>query len=104
MGVTESVDELGDLAGSVASDQGRRPPGYHRSPRDLLRLVVYLLLLVAAALPTRYAERAVLGLESDVVALMDGLPRGLERVLVGVLQITVVAAAVAVVAVVPLVT
>ena len=111
-GRTEPVSEQREASTTVTDPAGAGADtgggdgnaGYRRSPRDLLRLVVYLGLLLVAALPTLYAEDSVLGLEEDILRLFDRLPVGVERVFVGLLQLTVVLVAAIVLVGVPLVT
>jgi glycosyltransferase 2 family protein len=68
---------------------------YVRSPSDLLRLVVALV-LVAIGLLVTFAARGPLGdLEREVLALFDGLPGVLRRFLVGVIQLVAIVAPVA---------
>lgn len=70
--------------------------GYKRSASDLLRLVVYASASVALLALTRWAENAVLGLESDVLELLDFLEPPAERVLGGLAQILAVGVQIAV--------
>ena len=68
---------------------------YVRSPSDLLRLVIALV-LVAIGLLVTFAARGPLGdLEREVLALFDGLPGVLRRFLVGVIQLVAIVAPVA---------
>jgi hypothetical protein len=73
----------GELTPRLTEDGAR----YVRSPSDLLRLVVALL-LVAIGLLVQYAAREEMGdLERQVLALFDGLPGVLRRFLVGLIQV-----------------
>jgi len=68
---------------------------YVRSPSDLLRLVIALV-LVAIGLFVTFAARGPLGdLERAVLALFDGLPDVLRRFLVGLIQLVAIIAPVA---------
>ena len=65
---------------------------YVRSPSDLLRLVIALV-LVAIGLLVTFAARGPLGdLEREVLTLFDGLPGVLRRFLVGVTQLVAIVA------------
>ena len=82
----------------VATDEPRfqeDTTGYKRSASDLLRLVVYATASVALLAITRWAENAVLGLESDVLELLNFLEPPAERVLQGLAQVLAVGVTVA---------
>jgi undecaprenyl-diphosphatase len=77
----------------VTSDEPRFEEdtlGYKRSASDLLRFVVYGLTAVALLALTRWAENAVLGLESDVLELLNFLDPPAERVLEGTAEVLAV--------------
>lgn len=77
--------------------------GYVRSPSDVLRVVVFALATLLLLVLARWAPDAVLGLESDVVALFRFIGPTVELILLGVL-VLVTLAALAFVWVTPLVT
>jgi hypothetical protein len=68
---------------------------YVRSPSDLLRLVIALVLVAIGLLVTFAAHRTLGDLEREVLALFDGLPGALRRFLVGVIQIVAIVVPVA---------
>jgi glycosyltransferase 2 family protein len=85
----------------VAADEvmspgvAEREVRYVRSPSDLLRLVIALV-VVAIGLLVTFAARGPLGdLERAVLALFDGLPGVLRRFLVGLIQLVAIIAPVA---------
>ncbi len=85
----------------VTSDEPRFDEdtlGYKRSASDLLRLVVYGLTAIALLVLTRWAENAVLGLESDVLELLNFLDPPAERVLQGTATVLAVVVQLAVLA------
>ena len=60
--------------------------GYHRSPIDLLRLFVLIVIVVAAMLLLVGIEREVLPLERDLSDLVDRLPTTVDRIVHGALE------------------
>ncbi|MET0275745.1 MAG: flippase-like domain-containing protein [Acidimicrobiia bacterium] len=64
--------------------------GYTRSASDVLRLVAYGALTLAMLALTRWGEHAVLGFETDVLALLNFLDAPSERVLAGAAQLLAV--------------
>ena len=64
--------------------------GYARSPSDGLRLLVYATLALALLALTRWAPDALLGLERDIVHLLDFLSAPLVRILAGFAQLFLV--------------
>jgi undecaprenyl-diphosphatase len=67
---------------------------YHRSPRDVLRLVIFGVATLGVVALTKWAEDSLLGLEQDVVALFTFLSPSVERIVAGAM--TIVAAIVGV--------
>lgn len=63
--------------------------GYRRTPRDLLRVVVYGVVALVLLALTRWASDAVLGLEDDLIRLITFLNPTTERILAGFLQVLV---------------
>jgi undecaprenyl-diphosphatase len=61
---------------------------YTRSPQDVLRLIVFLLITLVFVGLTIGLEDAVIGVERDIVELFGFLSTTVERVLVGALVIT----------------
>jgi uncharacterized membrane protein YbhN (UPF0104 family) len=66
-----------------------------RSPSDLLRLVVALVVMAIGLLVTFGAREALGDLERDVLALFDGLPGVLRRLIVGLIQVIAITAPIA---------
>jgi len=66
-----------------------RIASYRRTPRDLFRAVVYLVVTLAVLVPTLLARNAILGFEQDLVRLVSFLSDPAERILVGILQVGV---------------
>ncbi|MBK5287949.1 MAG: flippase-like domain-containing protein [Acidimicrobiia bacterium] len=63
--------------------------GYRRSPSDVIRLLVFAAVTLALLGITRYAERTVRGVETDIVALFSGLDTTVTRVLNGFVSLSV---------------
>ncbi len=61
--------------------------GYTRSASDAARLLAYGLTSIGLLLLTRWAENAILGLEADVVGLLNFLDPPAERVLANLAQL-----------------
>jgi undecaprenyl-diphosphatase len=77
-------------AGAVLTDQ--RQSGYERSASDVLRLIVFALLTGAAFALTWWGRNGVSAFRDDLARLWSFLTPAWERLLAGVLQITVVLA------------
>ena len=78
-----------------AADADGEPVHYTRSPSDLLRLIIALVVLAIGVALTTGAREVIGGLEHDVLVLFDGLPGALDRFVVGVIQLVAIAAPVA---------
>src|SRR4029450_13622460 len=78
----------------------RQPAPYHRSPVDVLRLVVAALAFLACLTLAVGAENTMLGVEADLLRLVDRLPSGLADFLVGLVPLVAVVTPLVVVAVV----
>ena len=63
--------------------------GYARSASDLLRLAVFSSLTVAMLVAVRWADDAVVGLETDLLELFSFVSPGAERVIAGLAQLGV---------------
>jgi len=61
--------------------------GYLRSPRDLLRMVVYLATGVLILVLTKWGQDGVLGLEEDLIQMVSFLTPSIERILAGALAL-----------------
>lgn len=61
--------------------------GYERSPKDVLRVVVFAATTLVLLAVTLWAEDAVLGFERDLIALLAFLSSSVERVVHGVLVV-----------------
>lgn len=70
--------------------------GYRRSPSDVIRLLAFVVLTTTLLVLTRYAERTVHGVETDIVALFGGLDTTIARILNGFVSISVGIIAIAV--------
>ena len=68
---------------------------YVRSPSDLLRLVLALVVVAMGLLVTFGAREPLGDMERDVLALFDGLPGVLRRFIVGVIQVIAIATPIA---------
>jgi undecaprenyl-diphosphatase len=76
-----------DVTGSGRSEESSA--SYERSPRDVLRLVVFGVVALVMVLVTRYARNSISGFERDIINLLDFLPRSVQRILNGAMQIFV---------------
>jgi glycosyltransferase 2 family protein len=85
----------GAAEATTAVPVGDEPVRYTRSPSDLLRLVVAVVVLAVGVLLITVARDVIGGLERDVLALFDGLPDALEHFLVGLIQVVAIVAPVA---------
>ena len=82
------LPDLTEVPRSPARAPARtRIAAYRRTPRDLFRAVVYLVITLAVLVPTILARSAILGFEQDLVRLVSFLSSPAERILVGVLQV-----------------
>ena len=72
---------------------------YERSPRDVLRLVVFGVTALLLVLIVRYAKSSTSGFEEDIIALLDFLPHSVQRIVNGVMQVLVLVITVIVLAV-----
>jgi uncharacterized membrane protein YbhN (UPF0104 family)/tRNA A-37 threonylcarbamoyl transferase component Bud32/diacylglycerol kinase len=68
------------------------PARYTRSPSDLLRLIIAMVVVAIGVALTTGAREVIGGLERDVLVLFDGLPGALDRFVVGVIQLVAIAA------------
>jgi len=72
--------------------------GYSRSASDVMRLLVYSSLALFLLALTRWAESAVLGLESDIISLLGFLEPPAERVIEGATAIVAFVVSIGVIA------
>jgi len=68
-------------------DPEQEPAPYQRSPVDVLRLVVAGLAFLACLTLAVGAENTMVGIEADLLRLVDRLPSGLADFLVGLVQL-----------------
>ena len=68
-------------------DHEQEPAPYQRSPVDVLRLVVAGLAFLACLTLAVGAENTLVGIEADLLRLVDRLPSGLADFLVGLVQL-----------------
>jgi uncharacterized protein (TIRG00374 family) len=72
---------------------------YERSPIDVLRLVVFGVIALGLVTISALSERSVEGFERELLALLDFLPRAVERIIVGATQLLAVVVTLSVLAV-----
>jgi len=77
-----------DVTGSGATEQATW--AYTRSPEDVLRLVVFATLSVLLLVLTLWAEQTVVGVEEDLLELLDGVGAGVLRVVHGAAEIVAI--------------
>ncbi|MEN9647179.1 MAG: hypothetical protein RL238_3848 [Actinomycetota bacterium] len=97
MNETETTEVHTDVTGDGRSQEAA--VAYERSPRDVLRLVVFGVTALLLVLIVRYARNSTSGLEDDIIALLDFLPHSVQRIVSGVMQILVLVIGLIVVAV-----
>lgn len=84
---TNITEAPSDITGSGRTEEAA--VSYERSPRDVLRLVVFGVTSLVLVLIVRYAKNSTSGLEDDIIALLDFLPHSVQRIVNGVMQILV---------------
>lgn len=80
-----STDQLSDVTGSGAQEEGTRR--YTRSPEDVLRLVVFASVTLLLVGLTKWATDSIIGLERDLIELLGFVSPTIERVLEGVIEV-----------------
>jgi len=81
----KSADQLSDVTGSGAQEEGTRR--YTRSPEDVLRLVVFASVTLLLLGLTKWATDSIIGLERDLIELLGFVSSTIERVMEGVIEI-----------------
>jgi undecaprenyl-diphosphatase len=77
--------------------------GYVRSPSDVLRLAVFAIATLLLVVLSKWARDSIVGFEDDLLELFDFLNPTVERILLGLLDVAVIAS-LAVIWITPLVT
>jgi undecaprenyl-diphosphatase len=77
-----------DVTGTGATEEATL--SYTRSPEDVFRLVVFAAIAVLLAALTRWAEQSILGVEGDLIQLLDVLNDTVLRVVHGAAEIFVI--------------
>lgn len=83
-------DAVADVLGDDLRGAGRAEEstlGYFRSPRDVLRLVVFAFVALVLLAITKWVEDSILGFEEDLLELASFLTPSIERVLFGALAV-----------------
>ena len=97
VGKVGTGDNSGD--GMAAADPGQEPARHQRSPVDVLHLAAAALALLLCLILAVGAENTMVGVEADLLQLVDRVPSALTDFLVGLVQLVALVTPLVVVAV-----